>query len=493
MIDRRKFLESTLAAGCMSLSAPLLGAQASMRANANAKVPLGFHNAPANGIEPERLTLVSGRAPQDLRGTLYRNGPAHFRRGDQMLGHWFDGDGLVRAFSVNGNTATLAARFVQTVKRKQDTAAGLFIMPGFGTRAAKGAPVGSPDDANAANTSLLTVGEQLWALWEAGSPYAIDPQSLETIGPVTLRPDLEQMPFSAHPKVDRDGVIWNFGMAYGSPLTFVWALGPKGNVLKTGMVDLPMAAYLHDWVVSETKLIIPLQPWIFEGTHPPFAESLAWKPERGLKVLVVDKNDFSDTKLYTLPPGAFFHTGGVYEGSDGTISFDICLSDRPTLDAKIGAAMLQGGPQERTQTYLQRAVLRPNGKAELISTGIPAEFPQTSQGHGANASSKVFFVSEGKETSDQAYRYNAVCGFDWSKETADRFDFGADVLVEEPLFVSAGLKAGSGYLLLPALHMQERATYLHVFDANGVAAGPIASWRSRHPLPLSFHGTWKST
>ncbi len=450
--------------------------------------PLGFHNAPKGGVRPERLKLVHGRAPTNLSGTLYRNGPALFQRGDTILNHWFDGDGLVRSFTLNGGEATLAARFVETIKRKHDSAAGQFIMPGFGSRAAENAPVTAPDDANAANTSVLSVGDALWALWEVGSPYAIDPKDLSTIGPVTLRPDLAQMPFSAHPKVEADGTIWNFGMAYGSPKTFVWALAPDGTVLKTGIIDLPMAAYLHDWVVSRTKLIFPLQPWLFTDRFGPYVKRLDWQPDVGMKVLVVNKDDFSKGEVYDLPGEAYFHTGSVIEETDGTIRFDICLSDRPTVDAHLGSAILRGTRVETPQSVLKQITLMPSGRSRVVSSDIPAEFPTTPKGEDYKADRLVFFASEGKETSATAHRFNAVGSMDWQKEKTDIFDFGRDTLVEEPIHVPND--GGPGYLLVPALSVKEESTFLHLFDASRIKAGPIASWQSKHPLPISLHGTW---
>lgn len=483
MINRRSFLKG--AAGLMA-SATLTP---KLKGNIG---PLGFHNAPAFGIAPETMTLVDGLVPEALSGTLYRNGPAQFRRGEQILDHWFDGDGLVRSFTIQGGQAVLRAQFAQTVKRARDEAAGRFIMPGFGTRAEAGAPVGAPDDANAANTSLMLVGDQLWALWEAGSPYGIDPSDLSTKGPVTLRPDLAQMPFSAHPKVDQDGTIWNFGMAYGSPVTFIWALSPEGKVIKAETVELPMASYLHDWAVSETKLIIPLQPWVFTKRHPPFSESLEWQPEKGLQVLVVDKNDFSNRKLYELPAGAFFHIGAAHEDKDGTVRFDICLADNPTLDATTGAAMVLGKPIDRPEPKLCMVALHPSGKSSITRTPFSAEFPTIDPRTREQKRETVFTVTEGKNTRNIGYRFNAVMAMDWTSQTPQVFDFGPDVLVEEPVFAPDPETQSLGWLLVPALHLTKRVTRLHVFDATRVDQGPVATWQSRHALPLSFHGVWAS-
>jgi all-trans-8'-apo-beta-carotenal 15,15'-oxygenase len=75
--------------------------------------------------------------------------------------------------------------------------------------------------------------------------------------------------------------------------------------------------------------------------------------------------------------------------------------------------------------------------------------------------------------------------WDWRSGRDDSFDFGARQLVEE--FVPAGR-----HLIGTTLNLDARATELHVFDARKVADGPVVTWRSTVPLPLSFHGSWVS-
>ena len=66
-------------------------------------------------IAPRALSRLHGKAPEALAATLYRNGPAKFRRGATASGHWFDGDGLIRAFTLPGDgSARLAARYADT-------------------------------------------------------------------------------------------------------------------------------------------------------------------------------------------------------------------------------------------------------------------------------------------------------------------------------------------------------------------------------------------
>ena len=120
-------------------------------------------------LAPRAMRLVQGRAPAQLSGALYRNGPAKFRRGGEVA-HWFDGDGLVRAFRIGEGRAELAARFVDTPKRRNDAAAGSIVTPGFGTRGSSKARLGRTDDANAANTAMLSVGATVATATGDGAP-----------------------------------------------------------------------------------------------------------------------------------------------------------------------------------------------------------------------------------------------------------------------------------------------------------------------------------
>ncbi len=58
---------------------------------------------------------------------------------------------------------------------------------------------------------MVRIGGRVFALWEGGSAIEIDPDSLATRGPTEWREDLIAAPFSAHPLIDVDGSVWNFG------------------------------------------------------------------------------------------------------------------------------------------------------------------------------------------------------------------------------------------------------------------------------------------
>ena len=115
-------------------------------------------------VAPRAMRLVHGRAPEGLTGTLFRNGPGKFRRPGGSATHWFDGDGLMRAFRVHEGQVSLEARFADTPKRRWESEIDAVVTPGFGTAGDARARIGSNDDANAANTAVMVAGDEVWLL-----------------------------------------------------------------------------------------------------------------------------------------------------------------------------------------------------------------------------------------------------------------------------------------------------------------------------------------
>ena len=167
---------------------------------------IGFETARAEEFAAP-LTTLSGRLPPEFTGVLWRNGPAEHERYGHRYGHWFDGDGMVQAFTFTGTGVAHRARILNTPKRRRETQAGRRILPTFATLPPDPAPVLGPNNMNAANTAMLAHGGRLMALWEGGSALEVNPETLAAGRFVDWSPDLAGLPFSAHPKVEPDGTI----------------------------------------------------------------------------------------------------------------------------------------------------------------------------------------------------------------------------------------------------------------------------------------------
>ena len=116
---------------------------------------------------------AGGSLPLTLRGTLFKNGPARFSRGDERYAHWLDGDGYVTALVLDGRGgATWSGRFVRTeAYGAEETAGRVLYRTTFGTQKAGGTAANAFDIRlkSPANTNVIaTAGGPLLALWEVG-------------------------------------------------------------------------------------------------------------------------------------------------------------------------------------------------------------------------------------------------------------------------------------------------------------------------------------
>ena len=483
--SRRNFLMGAAALSAAVVTPETVRAMAAMQATADWALATADLEA---DVAPRAMRLVHGHAPEGLTGTLFRNGPGKFRRPGGSATHWFDGDGLMRAFRVHEGQVTLEARFADTPKRRWESEIDAVVTPGFGTAGDARARIGSNDDANAANTAVMVAGDEVWALWEGGAALAMSASDLSTKRFVTLRDDLKGMPFQAHPRYDPDGTVWNIGL--NGDKAVVWHLNPDRSLRTAEVIDLPRASYMHDFTATARHLIIVLQPWVFDHRGMPYASQFAWRPELGTRVLVIDKADLSRRRIFELPTFSYFHLGDAWEDGSGTIRFDVAAG-KDVAFAIDGARILveQRGVVPGEHAVLNLITLHTDGRAEMVASGVTAEFPKSDPRRAGLPRHLTAHVAG--ERPDRPLP-NGLATWDWDTGRSDAFLFGDTQIVEEAVFVpKAGATAETdAWLVAPSINLAEGVTELHAFDAARVADGPVASWRADLALPAGFHGVW---
>ena len=484
--SRRHFLMGAAALSAAVATPEMVRAAIAQEAAA----PWALATADLEGdIAPRAMRLVHGRAPAGLEGTLFRNGPGKFRRAGGSATHWFDGDGLMRSFRLSDGGVTLAARFADTPKRRTETELDAVVTPGFGTAGDARARIGSPNDASAANTAVMVTGDKIWALWEGVSPLQMDASTLATEQFVTLRDDLKGMPFQAHPRFAPDGTVWNVGMSGDQAI--VWHLNGDGSLIDAQVVALPRASYLHDFTATERHLIFVLQPWVFDHRGMPYMTQFAWKPEMGTQALVVDKADLSARRIYELPTFSFFHLGDGWAEADGTIRFDVAANIDNSFAVEGARVLVAGrGTVPGEPSVLKLVTLHPDGRADLTSSGVAAEFPKGDPRRAGIERSLTVHVAGERGGRPLP---NGLAIQDWKSGRSHGFSFGDDQIMEEAVFVpKPGTSAErDAWLVAPSINLAEGVTELHVFDVASIEGGPVATWRADVALPAGFHGAWK--
>lgn len=489
-MHRRRFL--SLAAAGLSAAAldPRVAlAEADARARFAAAVAehpwlLGWADAePRTGWQPAQ---IEGDWPASLSGTLYRNGPGLFRRGAQGYRHWFDGDGLLQAWRIDGSGIRHRAQFVPTPKFRIESASGRFEVPAIGTRIENPRGIRNADDINTANTAVIEHAGSLYALWEGGSAFGFDPTSLSPQGLHSWGEGLEHLPFSAHPLREADGSLWNFGL-FGSRL-LVWQVDALGHASTPHLVQLPFPGYLHAFSMNARYLAFVLMPYVLEDSPAgtPYFEALAWRPERGCRALVLDKQDLGRERWFGLPAGAAYHYGPLRQHGD-TLLLSACWNAdgeamrSPLADAVIGRPAARKAPPSCLQPI---ALDLRSGRAALHQAlPLDADFPVWDEaGDG-----RRFFAPLNSGLRRHPY-FDQLALIDIERGVLDRHDFGDHLLVEEHRFVPAADGRGPGWLIGSLLDVRRRRSGLCVFDAGNLAAGPRAFAWLAQSLPLGFHG-----
>ncbi len=270
---------------------------------------LGFQNPRAEELHTPSLKL-DGRLPKALTGTFYRNGPARHALGDRRYSHWFDGDGMVHAYRLGDGRISHHARFVETPKYIAETRAGAFRRPAFGTVFPDAERAASPDAINVANTNILPFDDRLLALWEGGSAWEVDPETLATGDRVTWSDDLAGAPFSAHPAVDTDGTLWNFGVVPGDGALVLYEIAPSGKLRRADVVALDASPMVHDFAITRRHLVFLLPPFRLDperfGSGKSFVDSHRWYGDDAMQVLVIDKRTGGAGAGSICPPACTF-------------------------------------------------------------------------------------------------------------------------------------------------------------------------------------------
>ncbi|MEO7336582.1 MAG: carotenoid oxygenase family protein [Caldimonas sp.] len=498
-MNRRDFLQdlAAAAAAAASLPARALASEGQAFDDAVKSAPWltpfkGVGDA-TQDLHCDALTL-SGRWPAALRGRFYRNGPALFERDGQRYRHWFAGDGMVQQFGFSGGSRPVVrhvGRLVRTPKLLAEQRAGRFLVPAYGTHIDSEAPTRGPDTFNVANTNAIEHAGRVLALWEGGSAFALDPADLSTTGPVTWQPGLEQMPFSAHPKVDAEGHLWNFGTS-GSKLV-VWHIDPRGALVRAQVGDSPYPGGMaHDAAITAQHIVLPLPP-IKLRFGEDVSTAFEVHPDEPLRILVMRKDDIGQRRVFELPNQMVFHVGNAWERPDGSIVLSYVASETPGFAVR-GAAQLVAGhaaPASVSNTRIATLDMR-TGRASVEAMDDAVEFPRMHpQRIGVRARYLASAASWVPGRNGSAL-FHGVQLRDLDTGRVARHDYGRDTVVEEHIVVPkpGGRDELDAWLLGTTFDVRRQVSRVNVLDARHVGDGPIAQATLPYLLPYGFHGNF---
>jgi len=274
-------------------------------------------------VEHDYEARVVGTIPDELRGTLYRNGPGLFDRSGFRKRCVMDGDGMIQAFTFHERGVRFKNRFVKTRKFQEEEAAGRFLYPSWSTQA-PGGVWGNAFKADAilseASVTVYRWNGRLLAFDDTGQPWELDPNTLETMGETRLGLAEGSGIFSAHAKHDPlSGEWFHFGVRYGpKPMLHVMVFGPGGALRSHRVLPMPRYVYIHDWFVSERHVVFLFHPvqFAFVGFllgRRSMMDSLRWKPEEGNLLWVLPREGDAAPITFQTEARFIWHSVNAFE------------------------------------------------------------------------------------------------------------------------------------------------------------------------------------
>lgn len=467
---------------------------------ASPKFNLGFST-----LDEERAYQdlpVTGTFPPWLFGTLVRNGPAKFETGAKKLRHWFDGFAMLHAFSIKNGHVSYANRFLETkaylsAKGKDDISYSEFATDPCRSLFKRFTQAFYRTPTDNANVNIARIADAFVALTETPLPAVFDPATLKTAGVMHYADRLKAHLTTAHPHYDferKESIGYLTQFSYRSRYR-VYAM-PAGSKTRRTIATIPVKepAYMHSFgitknyaVLAEYPLVVNPADFIFLGK--PFIENFLWKPERGARLLIINRN--SGEVLRKIETAAFFafHHINAHE-SGGDIIVDVAAYDDAAVIDSLYLDVLRGEtPRPPVVTgEFRRYRLSPaqsSAKFDVISDHR-LELPRMNY-KAANGNPYRFVYGTGRGESDpddflnQLVKIDVVSGnaLVWREEGC---------YPGEPVYISPPheREEDEGIALSVVLNAKKKNSFLLALDAHSF--GEVARAEVPHHIPFGFHG-----
>ncbi len=321
-------------------------------------------------------------------------------------------------------------------------------------------------------------------------------QTLKTLGVFDYGGDkLPGVLTTAHPHFDSKGrslVNLMTGMGLKSRYNvFHIPPGQKRREL-IGTVPVQEPAYMHSFGMTENFVILTEFPLLVNPLrllfrNKPFIENYEWKPERGTRLIAMNKRD-GTIKTWTGEAFFAFHHINAFE-QNGDLVFDIAAyDDAGLIDAFYLERLRAGGPIPTSQFRRYRLPAHNSNADYEVLVGEGIELPRVNYSH-SNAKDYRFAYGVSNRPDRPGDLYNQLVKVDVRQRTAKVW-LAEDCYVGEPVFVAApdAVAEDDGVILSVVFNAAAGTSFLLVLDAHSFVE--IARAEVPHHIPFGFHGQY---
>ncbi len=458
----------------------------------------GVYAPTTQEISADALEVI-GELPADLIGGYFRNGPNPAFESKNRH-HPFDGDGMVHGVYFKDGKVSYRNRWVETSAFSQEAADGQSVSPGvMGPFDYSISQFGIKDTSN---TDVFWYNGDIMTLWyNAGHPYRLDSQTLETKSHYHLE-GREQLRLSAHSKVD-----WSTGelifFDYGDELPYM-TLGvadANGRLQHEVPIELPGPRLPHDIGFTTNYAVLHDLPFFHDMAvlrrHK--QRVLTFHQDIPTRFGIIPRRGQSDEiRWFECQPCYILHVTNCWEEGEWVV-MDGCRSLNPMPDAVPGEgelAHMLAYMRLEANAYRWRFNLRTGevreGDIDLLNTEFNKSNPIF---HGVKSKysyhQRIPLLHEGGHT----LRFTGLVKYDNDTGTSWQWDYGEGVFGSEAVFApkpdaDRSSVEDDGYVITMVTDSNTWKSECLVFDAQDIVSGPVCRVQLPHRVPSGFHATW---
>ncbi len=441
---------------------------------------------------------VQGDLPNWLAGTLIRNGPAKFDLEKQSVNHWFDGLAMLHRFSFENGKVSYVNKFIKSKSFKKSKQEGKIAYREFATDPcrsifSKVSSMFSLHITDNANVNISKLDEKFVALTETPIPIEFDPKTLETVGLVDYRDQLEGNLTTAHPHYDNTkDETFNYLTKFSRNSKYhIYRKQTGKDRTIVASIDVKEPSYMHSFGMTQNYLILTEFPLVINPVSmllsgKPFIENFKWKPEKGTKFTFIERSTGKVVGSYYSDPFFAFHHINAFEIGNKVI-VDIVAYDDNSIINSLYLEQLRGNHTTTIpkSEYRRYTVDIPNNQVSFEVVHDRLELPRINYQFGMKNYSYLYAAGMDSVTNftDRLIKINVQSKdfVTWSEKNCHP---------GEPIFVA---RPGSnheddGVILSVVLDSNKGRSFLLVLDARSFKE--TARALVPHHIPFGIHGQY---
>ncbi len=444
---------------------------------------------------------VKGTIPKWLSGTLIRNGPAKFEVGKEKFRHWFDGLAMLHKFSFKDGKVAYANKFLESNAFKSAMETGKISYKEFATDPCRSifkrvSSMFSTKFTDNANVNITKIANHFVAMTETPLPVEFDPETLKTVGVFSYDDKIDSGLTTAHPHYD---YAQNRLVNYATKISRVSSYnvynmddGTESRNL-IGSVSVEEPAYMHSFGMTENYVILVEFPLVVKPldllmSGKPFIENFSWKPDRGTRFIVINKQNGNLVGIYRSDAFFAFHHVNSFE-KDGEVFVDIVAYHDSSIVNALYLDVLRGKKDSTIPvSQIRRYRIPIQGgtvKYDIVSSDA-VELPRINyKKYNTKDYNFVYGIStySANDFANQLIKIDILHKVSkiWSEKNC---------YPGEPVFVTTpnAVNEDDGVILSVVLDASNNKSFLLVL--NAITFEEMARAEVPHHIPFGFHGQY---